>query len=76
MRVTEQIEQIAAFRGADVQIDGRRYAVNESEINSRTLIVVIPEDSPDGNIAAVNSLHEYASLRGVELQVIQDGCSL
>lgn len=76
MRITEEIEQLAAFDGADVQISGSRYVVNGSDITQRTLIVVIPEDSPESGRSAINSLTEYANVRGIELQVVEDGCSL
>lgn len=76
MRVTQQIDQIASFDGADVQINGTRYTVNGNDIDQRTLIVVIPEDSPESGRAAVYSLQEYAALSGVQLQIEEDGASL
>ena len=76
MRITEQIEQLAGFNGADVQISGNRYVVDGNSINSRVLIVVIPEDSPESTQIAVSSMTEYAALRGVELRIVEDGTSL
>lgn len=75
LRVTEQIDQLAVFNGADVMIDGSRYVVYGDSIRQRTLIVVIPEDSPDNTRNAVYSMVTYAAAAGVELQVIEDGAS-
>ena len=76
LRITEQIEQLAGFNGADVQISGTRYVVDGNKITSRVLIVVIPEDSPENTRLAVSSLTEYAAIRGVELRIVEDGTSL
>ncbi len=76
MRVTGEIEQLAGFNGADVQINGQRYVVESGSITSRVLTVVIPEDSPEESRLSINSLQEYALLRGVTLNVVEDGTSL
>lgn len=75
LRVTEQIDQLARFQGADVMIDGTRYVVYGDSIRQRTLIVVIPEDSPESQRTAVYSMATYAAAAGVELQIIEDGVS-
>ena len=56
-------------------IDGSRYVVYGDSIHQRTLIVVIPEDSPESSRNAVYSMVGYAASAGVELQVIEDGSS-
>ena len=76
IRLTEQIDELANFNGADVQIDGDRYVVYGDSIRQRILTVVIPEDSPEIGVSTVYSMQEYASLRGIDLQVVQDGNSL
>ena len=76
IRLTEQIDELAGFNGADVQIDGERYVVYGDSIRQRILTVVIPEDSPDTGVSTVYSMREYASLRGIDLRVVQDGNSL
>lgn len=75
IRVTEQIDELARFNGADVMINGSRYVVYGENIRQRTLIVVIPEDSPEANRAAIYSMSAYASASGVELQIVEDGTS-
>ena len=75
VRLTEQIDQLASFDGADVQIDGERYVVYGDSIRERILTVVIPEDSPDSGSSAVYSMQGYAASRGVELRIIRDGNS-
>lgn len=75
IRVTQQIDELAGFNGADVMIDGSRYVVYGDSIRQRTLIVVIPEDSPESSRNAVYSMVGYAASAGVELQVIEDGSS-
>ena len=76
IRLTEQIDELANFNGADVQIDGERYVVYGDSIRQRILTVVIPEDSPEIGVSTVYSMQEYASLRGIDLNVVQDGNSL
>ena len=75
-RVIEQIDQLSSFNGADVTINGSRYAVNGDSINRRDLIVVIPEDSPEVNRQTVNALSGYASSMGVNLIIEEYGSSL
>ena len=76
IRLTEQIDELANFTGADVQIDGERYVVHGDSIRQRILTVVIPEDSPETGVSTIYSMREYAALRGVDLQIVQDGNSL
>ena len=75
IRLTEQIDQLADFNGADVQINGERYVVYGDSIRQRVLTVVIPEDSPETGLSAVYSMQNYAASRGVEMQIVQSGCS-
>ena len=44
-------------------------------IRQRTLIVVIPEDSPESSRTAVYSMVTYATAVGVDLQIVEDGTS-
>lgn len=74
-RITGEIDKIAAFDGADVMISGTRYYVPSYGIYQRNLIVVIPSDSPQSCILALNSMEAYALSHGVNLQIIQDGTS-
>ncbi len=69
LRVTEQIDELARFDGADVMINGSRYVVYGDNIRQRTLIVVIPEDSPESSRTAVYSMVTYATAVGVDLEV-------
>lgn len=75
LRLTEQIDSLADFNGADVQINGQRYVVYGDSIRTRTLIVVIPEDSPEALRTAVYSMEIYASTHGVDLQIEEYGHS-
>lgn len=75
IRLTEQIDQLAGFNGADVRINGERYVVYGDSIRQRMLTVVIPEDSPESGVNAVYSMQNYALSRGVDLQIVRDGLS-
>ena len=75
LRVTQEIEQLAAFDGADVQINGTRYVIYGENIRQRTLIVVIPEDSPEATRSSIYSMSVYAASRGVDLQIEEYGSS-
>lgn len=75
LRVTREIDQLSSFDGASVNINGSRYTVNGSDISARTLIVVIPQDSPESGRLSVEALGTYASSRGVNLRIEEFGNS-
>ncbi|MBP5180817.1 MAG: hypothetical protein J6127_05980 [Clostridiales bacterium] len=75
VRLTEQIDSLADFDGADVQISGERYVIYGDSIRVRTLVVVIPEDSPESLRASVYSMEGYAAIHGINLQVEEYGLS-
>ncbi len=72
-RITGQIDELASFNGADVMISGSRYCVSDRDINSRVLTVVIPSNSEESSKNELNSLENYARLRGVILNVVEYG---
>lgn len=71
--VKSDIDRLSAFNGADKNIDGKEYSVNN--IKSRTLTVVIPKNSPKDRKNTVESLAEYAKSKGVKLIVKEYGNS-
>lgn len=75
LRISEEINQLAGFDGADVTINRERIVVRGEDIRSRTLIVVIPQDSPEALRAGVYSMENYALINGVTLRVEEYGTS-
>ena len=75
LKVSGQIDQLAGFNGARVNNSGSSYDIPGESITSRTLIVVIPEDSPGSSAAALDTMYAYAAARGVLLQIERYGIS-
>jgi len=71
--ITENIDELSSFTGAQKEISGQTYSV--SGIISRKLIVVIPENSSDASKLAVKAYTSYAALKGVSLVVEEYGQS-
>lgn len=74
-RVESQIDELAGFDGADVNISGERYFVDGNDIGSRRLVVVIPSNSPEGSVETIRSLEDYAASNGVDLVIDTYGTS-
>ena len=74
-KIYEEIDDLSGFDGANVIVSGRRYVVDGDDITSRRLTVVIPSNSPESARDTVLGLSGYASLRGVELNIIEYGDS-
>ena len=72
-RIVEQIDEIAGFEGADVNINGTNYSISESDIDSRRLVVVVPGNSPQEGIDTLTSFQGYADENGVELVITTYG---
>ncbi len=72
-RIESDIDELASFDGADVNIDGQNYSISGDEIYQRRYILVIPENSPEDRAELVRNMSEYASERGVELCVEEYG---
>ncbi len=70
-RLNGEIEDLANFHGADVAINGNRYQISESQINSRTLYIVIPENSPEESRNIVYSYADDAISRGINVVVVE-----
>ena len=71
--IKSDIDKLAAFKGGEKQINGSNY--NVGSINSRTLTVVIPCNSPQDRRNVVSSFKEYAGSKGVTLEIREYGKS-
>lgn len=71
--VKSDIDELAAFKGAEKTINGKDYKV--SGISGRTLTVVIPGNSPKDRKNVISSLKEYARSKGVKLVIKEYGKS-
>ena len=65
--LAEHIDKLADFTPGDYSVQGESYHIGE--ITSRTLVVVIPENSPDTGRQALDQAYIYAAARGVDLRV-------
>jgi len=68
-RVTEEIDDLAGFDGASVIRNGECYQVSSDEIVTRNLVIYVPENSSQSDLSYINSLEEYATANGVDLEV-------
>ena len=74
-RVREEIDSLASFEGADVNIGGTSYNISDSDIEDRRLVVVIPSNSPEDTVQYIQGLEGYAEANGVELVITTYGTS-
>lgn len=72
-RIGAQIEELAEFNGADVNINGNNYVINEEDITSRRLLVVVPSNSPNSALQTLSGLEAEAERYGVELVIVPYG---
>ncbi len=72
-RIESEIDALADFDGADVNIDGNNYRIDGSDITSRQYTLVIPSNTPDSDDRVLNELCDYAASRGVEFSVAEYG---
>lgn len=73
--VTEEIDSLASFNGADVNIGGTSYNISASDIDSRRLVIVIPSNSPEDGVRYIEDLEGYAEANNVELVITTYGTS-
>ena len=73
--VTEEIDSLASFNGADVNIGGTSYNISASDIYSRRLVIVIPSNSPEDGVRYIEDLEGYAEANNVELVITTYGTS-
>lgn len=73
--MNRRIDRLAAFSGTVYRKKDKAIAIGAAEINSRELLVVIPENSPDAGITALGQCQEYAGSRGIALQIVRLGVS-
>lgn len=67
--VTEHINNLAGFQGGSSVYNGTEYSISESEIRERTLLIVIPGNSPSDRQECLENLRNYAENHGVTLQI-------
>ena len=72
-RIEAQIDTLAGFEGADVNINGTNYCISDDEIVSRRLVVVVPSNSPSAGLDTLDQLQAYADTNGVELVITTYG---
>ena len=73
--VTEEIDSLASFNGADVNIGGTSYNISASDIDLRRLVIVIPSNSPEDGVRYIEDLEGYAEANNVELVITTYGTS-
>ena len=71
-RIEEKIEDLKAFDGADVNIRGDRYVINGEDITSRTLTIVIPENTPDDRYECLINATESYNDGSIYINIIKD----
>lgn len=74
-RIGAEIDALADFDGADVNINGSNYRIDGYQITGRQYTLVIPTNTPESYYDVLNGLSEYAASRGVEFSVAQYGVS-
>ena len=74
-KVYGDINELAEFEGADVRINGEEYCINRSDIESRELIIVIPENDEKFDDMLCNDIIVYGLQNGVSVHIEMYGNS-
>ena len=74
-KIDRHIDRLVEFNGCDVNIDGENYTITGDSILSRTLTVIIPENSSDDAVSYLMDILSGARVSGVDVQVVRDGIS-
>lgn len=74
-KVIEHINDLSEFQGTDQPWGKDQITIENSEITSRVLIIVIPCNSDDSIVSQLESYKEYASSKGVILKIEKYGDS-
>lgn len=74
-RISEKITALEEFKGANVSINGETYIIGEDEIVSKTLTIIIPENSPQSRVESLeNSINTYNN-DDIIINIIKDNTS-
>ena len=74
-RISEKITELEEFKGANVSINGESYIVGEDEIVSKTLTIIIPENSPQSRVESLeNTISTYKNTK-IIINIIKDNTS-
>ncbi len=74
-KIMSEIDELASFNGADVNISGNNYCITSSDINGRELIIVIPENTPSSSLDNIQNIENYAIANNIDMRIVQDGVS-
>ncbi|MBO7426102.1 MAG: hypothetical protein J6U23_10515 [Clostridiales bacterium] len=74
-RISEKLSELDEFNGANVSINGETYVIEENEIVSKTLTIIIPENSPQSRVESLeNSINAYSN-DNIIINIIKDNTS-
>lgn len=74
-KVSEHINDLAEYQGTDQPWGKEEITIESDEIISRVLIIVIPCNSDESIVSELESYKDYASSKGVTLQIERYGNS-
>lgn len=75
LKIMGHVRELAAFQGTAAPWGSRRIQIAGHDIRSRTLRLVIPENSPPDRLRAVELMRRDAQRQGVQLVVVRQGVS-
>ncbi len=67
-RLRDQVRQLSDFNGATRQQEGRTIEIKQADIQQRSLLMIIPGNSPQAALQVLNDLKTQAAAAGVDLQ--------
>ncbi len=74
-RLESEISDLYGFNGVHTNINGNEYLIEEGDIRSRRLVVVIPENSPESSRDLVYQYVNIAENYGITMEVVEMGNS-
>lgn len=74
-RINEKISDLNEFNGANVIINGETYVIEEDEIVSKTLTIIIPENTPQSRVESLENAVNTLNTNKIIINIIKDNTS-
>ena len=74
-RIIEKITELEEFNGANVNINGDSYVIEENEIDSKTLTIIIPENSPQSRVESLENSVNANNNGNIIIKILKDSTS-
>lgn len=72
-KITEKLDAIKNFEGADVVISGQRYTIDKQDIKDKNLVIIIPANTPEDRCKTLTKIIDDYSNQDFNVTIIKSG---